>query len=150
MREAIALAKEGMDNDFGGPFGAVIVKGSDIVGRGYNRVTSGNDPTAHGEVVAIRDATKNLGTPWLEGCDLYTSCEPCPMCLGATMWAHINRLFYAGTEHDAAEIGFDDANFYQQMGFDFSKVQIEKEQLLHGEARKVMLEWLSKMDKQHY
>src|SRR5688572_2821497 len=106
ISEAIKLATEGVASDLGGPFGAVIVRDGKIVGRGSNRVTSANDPTAHAEIVAIRDACKNLGAFHLNGCDLYASCEPCPMCLAAVYWAHVDRLFYAACRDDAAKAGF--------------------------------------------
>eukprot|EP00211_Chloroparvula_japonica_P013968 CAMPEP_0119154610 /NCGR_PEP_ID=MMETSP1310-20130426/51034_1 /TAXON_ID=464262 /ORGANISM="Genus nov. species nov., Strain RCC2339" /LENGTH=136 /DNA_ID=CAMNT_0007147149 /DNA_START=104 /DNA_END=511 /DNA_ORIENTATION=+ len=115
MAMAIALSDEGMTSNAGGPFGAVVVKDGKVVGKGYNRVTSTNDPTAHGEVTAIRDACKNLGTFTLEGCVLYTSAEPCPMCLAAMYWARIARFVYGNTKHDAAAIGFDDAFFYKEL-----------------------------------
>ncbi|MDD5751472.1 MAG: nucleoside deaminase [Candidatus Peribacteraceae bacterium] len=112
---AIALAGQGMNGHHGGPFGAVVVKDGKIVGEGHNRVLSTVDPSAHGEVTAIRDATRNMANPWLEGCDLYTSCEPCPMCLATSLWARIRHVFYAATRDDAAEIGFDDAAFYEEL-----------------------------------
>ena len=115
MERAIALARWGMERGHGGPFGAVIVKGGDIVGEGHNRVLSMLDPSAHGEVTAIRDAARNLRNPWLEDCDLYTSCEPCPMCLATALWARIRNVFFAATRDDAAEIGFDDVAFYNEL-----------------------------------
>ena len=108
MREALSLAETGMRSGRGGPFGCVVVRKGEIVGRGHNRVTSTNDPTAHAEVVAIRDACANLETFQLEDCELYTSCEPCPMCLSAIYWARLKRVFYANTRKDAAKIQFDD------------------------------------------
>lgn len=149
MLRAIALSREGILARHGGPFGAVIVRQGKIVGQGYNCVIKLNDPTAHGEITAIRDAGKNVGNPWLEGCTLYTSCQPCPMCLGATMWSHINQIFYAATEEDAATIGFDDANFYKRMGFNYRNVQISMDQLLREEAVVVMQEWKA-MKGRHY
>lgn len=150
MREAIRLAKEGMDGDHGGPFGAVIVKDKQIIGSGYNRVIELSDPTAHAEVVAIRDAAATLQSPWLEDCDLYTSCQPCPMCLSSSLWAHIRKIFYAGTEADAASIGFDDAEFYRKMGFEFGNVSVDTVAMMRDEAAAVMKEWLEKMDRQQY
>ena len=111
MRQAIALSSRNIDNG-GGPFGAVIVKDGEIVARGVNRVTAENDPTAHAEVNAIREAARKLGTFDLSGCDIYTSCEPCPMCLSAIYWAHIDRIFYANTQYDAKAINFDDSFIY--------------------------------------
>src|SRR3954470_9019117 len=115
MREALSLAEAGMRSGRGGPFGCVVVRKGEIVGRGHNRVTSTNDPTAHAEVVAIRDACSNLGTFQLDGCTIYTSCEPCPMCLGAIYWARPAAIFYAGTQEDAAAAGFDDEHFYNEL-----------------------------------
>ncbi|EON78238.1 guanine deaminase [Lunatimonas lonarensis] len=115
MSAAIALAQYGMQHGQGGPFGCVIVKDGRIVGKGYNSVLSTNDPTAHAEVMAIRDACKSLGSFQLTGCDLYTSCEPCPMCLGAIYWARPDRVFYACTKEEAAEAGFDDAFIYKEL-----------------------------------
>jgi len=150
MREAIRLAKEGMDDNHGGPFGAIVVKNGEIIGKGFNQVTELCDSTAHAEVMAIKDAAKALANPHLDDCVLYTSCQPCPMCLAAIFWAQIHKIFYAGTEKDAAEIGFDDAEFYKKMGFAFEKVDIVKEQLLHSEAAAVMKEWLLKPDRKEY
>jgi guanine deaminase len=115
MREAIKLADEGMASGRGGPFGCVVVRRGAIIGRGNNRVTSTNDPTAHAEVVAIRDACANLETFQLTDCELYTSCEPCPMCLSAIYWARIPTVYYGNTRQDAADIGFDDDFIYQQV-----------------------------------
>jgi len=114
MREAISLGREGMKQN-GGPFGAIVVCGDKMVGRGYNQVTVSFDPTAHAEVVAIREACRSLGRFDLHGCELFTTCEPCPMCLAAIYWARIDRVFYACTRHDAAEIGFDDQFIYEQL-----------------------------------
>ena len=108
MSEAVKAALKGMSNNEGGPFGCVIVKDGEIIGRGNNKVTSTNDPTAHAEVTAIRDACKNLGSFQLDGCIVYTSCEPCPMCLGAIYWARPDKVYYGSNQEDAANIGFDD------------------------------------------
>jgi tRNA(Arg) A34 adenosine deaminase TadA len=150
MRRAIELAEEGMNGNFGGPFGAVVVRNGIIVSEGFNRVTSTPDPTAHGETVAIRKAAQELGVPWLEGCDLYTSCEPCPKCLGEALWAHIEKIYYAGTRADAAAIGFDDARFYEI--FDVKKDQriIHLHRMMRDEAWEVMQKWLTKKDKEEY
>src|SRR6266566_5551 len=121
MREAIRLSIEMMRCGKGGPFGAVVVKGNKIVGRGCNEVTSSNDPTAHAEIVALRDACKRLKTFQLLGCDLYTSCEPCPMCLSAIYWARLRRVFYANTRKDAAKILFDDDLLYREVGLPIAK-----------------------------
>ncbi len=109
MHEAILLSAKGIATGEGGPFGCVVVKGDEIVGRGNNKVTSQNDPTAHAEVVAIRDACKNLQSFQLNDCEIYTSCEPCPMCMGAIYWARPKKVYYANTRHDASAIGFDDS-----------------------------------------
>ena len=115
MREAIRLAEEGVRSNRGGPFGCVVVRQGQIVARGTNRVTSTNDPTAHAEVTAIREACRELGTFKLADCELFTSCEPCPMCLAAIYWAHIPQVYYANTRTDAAAIGFDDDFIYRQI-----------------------------------
>lgn len=115
LERAIALSKKGMESGEGGPFGCVIVKDGEIVGEGCNKVTSSNDPTAHAEVVAIREACKHLGTYQLSDCEIYTSCEPCPMCLGAIYWARPKRVVYANTRYDAAAIEFDDDLIYQEI-----------------------------------
>lgn len=115
MREAIRLACEAVVSLAGGPFGAVIARQGEVVGRGWNRVTSTNDPTAHAEVVAIREACRRLRTFRLDDCEIYASCEPCPMCLGAIYWARIGRIWYAADRRQAAEAGFDDARFYEQI-----------------------------------
>jgi len=112
---AVSLAREGMEKGMGGPFGCVIVKDGEVIGRGFNQVTSSNDPTAHAEVVAIRDACSRLGSYQLGGCDVYTSCEPCPMCLGALYWARPERVIYASNREDAADGGFDDAFIYREI-----------------------------------
>ncbi|MBQ7551165.1 MAG: nucleoside deaminase [Bacteroidales bacterium] len=115
MLEAIALSKLCLKSGKGGPFGAVVVKDGKIVGRGSNHVTINNDPTAHAEVMAIRDACKNLNTFQLTGCEIYTSCEPCPMCLGAIYWARPDRIYYAANKDDAADAGFDDSFIYEEI-----------------------------------
>jgi len=150
MREAIRLAKEGISNGLGGPFGAVIVKDGQIVGRGNNRVTSTNDPTAHAEVMAIRDACKNLNTFQLEGCTLYTSCEPCPMCLGAIYWARPRRIVYGCFDTDAAQAGFDDQFIYREIDKSRDQRSIPMQQLLRDEAWTVFEAWKSKEDRIHY
>src|SRR5882757_6482072 len=121
MREAIRLSIQMMRRGKGGPFGAIVVKGNKIVGRGSNRVTSGNDPTAHAEIVAIREACKKLKTFSLDGCDLYTSCEPCPMCLSAMYWARLRHVYYANTRKDAARIQFDDDFIYTEVSRPIAK-----------------------------
>ena len=126
MMEAIALSKKSLDTNSGGPFGCVIVKNNEIVGRGNNQVTATNDPTAHAEIVAIRDACKNLNTFQLEGCEIYTSCEPCPMCLGAIYWARPSIIYYGNTRDDAKVIGFDDSMIYDEVNTSIGDRIIQK------------------------
>ncbi len=114
MRLAIELARQGMESNAGGPFGSIVVKNGKVIGEGSNRVTSSNDPTAHAEIVAIRDACKNMGSFRLDDCSIYTSCEPCPMCLGAIYWARPANVFFACTREDAAAAGFDDDYLYDE------------------------------------
>ncbi len=150
MRQAIGLARRGMEANDGGPFGCVIVKDGKIVGRGNNRVTSTNDPTAHAEVVAIRDACSSLKTFQLDGCRIYTSCEPCPMCLGAIYWARPSAIFFAGTRIDAAEAGFDDDHIYSEISKPNDSRQFRMTNLLRDEANDVFREWKLKPDKTEY
>ena len=139
-----------MNGNEGGPFGAIVVKDGKIVGKGNNQVTSSNDPTAHAEVVAIRDACKNLNSFQLDDCVLYTSCEPCPMCLGAIYWARPNKVFYANTREDAAAIGFDDNFIYEEIKVSMDDRKIPFEQIGREEALRVFEEWQNKMDKLEY
>jgi tRNA(Arg) A34 adenosine deaminase TadA len=134
MREAIHLSIEKMQAGFGGPFGAVVVKDGQIIARGFNQVTTTHDPTCHAEVDAIRKACQALGTFQLEGCDLYTSCEPCPMCLGAIYWARPARVFYGNTKQDAAAVGFDDHFIYDEIDKPLGERSIPMKQLLPDEA----------------
>ena len=150
MQEAIALSKKGMDNNEGGPFGCIIVKGDEIVGRGNNKVSSANDPTAHAEVTAIRDACKNLNTFQLTDCEVYTSCEPCPMCLGAIYWARPKVVYYANNRQDAADIGFDDSMIYDEMNASLEERKIPILPLGRQEALNVFHQWKQKDDKTHY
>jgi len=138
MRRAIDLGRRGADAGHGGPFGAVIVKQGEIVGEGWNQVIAGNDPTAHGEIEAIRDACTRLGSFDLGGCDLYTSGEPCPMCLGAIYWARIERVFYGFSIQDAAEAGFDDRFIFEQLDLPRKKREIPATQVLGDEAAAVL------------
>lgn len=147
MREAIALSLRNMETNAGGPFGAVIVKNGEIVWRGWNQVTSTNDSTAHAEMVAIRDACKNLWTFQLDGCELYTSCEPCPMCLGAIYWARFDKVYYGNTEQDAADIDFDDKYIYDEFALPIDKRKLSMQQFLRDEAIKVFEKWAEKQDK---
>lgn len=150
MDRAIDLARIGMNQNHGGPFGCVIVKDGQIVGEGHNRVTTSNDPTAHAEVVAIRDACKHLGTFQLTGCDVYTSCEPCPMCLGALYWARPDRIFYAANRSDASEAGFDDSFIYDEISVPASERSIKTSSINRDKALKLFDEWDEKEDKLAY
>lgn len=149
MREAIKLSAESVRSG-GGPFGAVIVRNGEIIARGENRVTVCNDPTAHAEVSAIREAAARLGTYDLSGCEIYSSCEPCPMCLGAIYWARLDRLYYASTRADAANVGFDDAHIYEELPLDPSQRELPTESLLREEAQLVFEAWAKKADKKEY
>lgn len=149
MARAIELSRKNIDQN-GGPFGAVIVKDGKIVGEGANRVTSSNDPTAHAEVVAIRQACQNLNTFDLSGCEIYTSCEPCPMCLSAIYWAHLSKIYFANTKKDAAEIHFDDDFIYQEIPKSPADRKIPMKQMLRDEAWKVFELWEEKTDKTPY
>ena len=150
MREAIALSQRSIDSGKGGPFGAVVVKDGKIVGSGHNEVTSTNDPTAHAEVVAIRRACKTLQSFQLNGCELYTSCEPCPMCLGAIYWARPDRVYYANTQADAAAVGFDDQFIYDELEQPMSQRQIPMVQFLRNDAQKVFHAWVTHSNKIEY
>jgi guanine deaminase len=147
MREAIRLSLSKMRGNHGGPFGAVVVRDGKIVGRGWNQVTSTNDPTAHAEVVAIRNACKRLKRFHLDGCELYTSCEPCPMCLAAIYWSRIDSVYYANTREDAAGIQFDDAVIYREIKLPLARRKIPMKQLLRPEAQAVFKAWKTKLDK---
>lgn len=150
MRRAIELSRRNMQSGAGGPFGAVIVKNGKIVGEGWNKVTSINDPTAHAEVEAIRDACKNLGTFELKDCELYTSCEPCPMCLAATYWARIGAIYFGNTREDAAAVQFDDDFLYNEIVKPLDKRTVPIKPLLREEALTVFTEWTAKVDKIRY
>lgn len=149
MRKAIQLSIENVKNG-GGPFGAVIVKGNEIVATGVNRVTANCDPTAHAEVSAIREAARKLGTFDLSGCEIYTSCEPCPMCLGAIYWAHLDKMYYGNTKADAKEIGFDDSFIYDELELKPEDRKLHSENLLHNEAIRAFEAWNAKEDKVVY
>ena len=147
MREAIRLSIQMMRRGKGGPFGAVVVRNGKVVGRGSNQVTSTNDPTAHAEILAIREACKRLKTFQLEDCELYTSCEPCPMCLSAIYWARLGRVFYANTRQDAARIDFDDEFIYREVALPIGKRKLKIRQFLREEALAAFAEWQQKTDK---
>jgi len=150
IKAAIEAALKGMQNNEGGPFGCVIVKDGKIIGTGNNRVTSTNDPTAHAEVTAIREACKNLKTFQLTGCILYTSCEPCPMCLGAIYWARPDKVFYGCTKSDAAHIGFDDDFIYNEIELPIDKRTIPFEECYRALALEPFKVWEAKDDKIKY
>lgn len=141
MGEAIRLARQMMLEGHGGPFGAVIVKDGVIVSRGYNKVTSTNDPTAHAEIVAIRRACRKLNTFRLEGCQLFSSCEPCPMCLAALYWAGIEKIYYGATRQDAADIDFADNYIYEELRKGRSERSLPMEGFMRGEALQVFADW---------
>ncbi len=146
MNEAIALSRESVSCG-GGPFGTVIVKDGTVVGRGVNSVTKLNDPTAHGEIVAIREACSKLNSFRLDGCILYTSCEPCPMCLGAIYWSRVKEIYFANTREDAASIGFDDALIYDELSVPLRERRIAFLQIMREEALVVFDSWRTKEDK---
>lgn len=149
MRKAIALSLKNIENG-GGPFAAVIVKEGKIIATGANRVTANTDPTAHAEVNAIRKAAKKLGTFDLSGCEIYTSCEPCPMCLGAVYWAHLDKMYYGNTKADAKNIGFDDSFIYDEIGLKPENRRLQSLQLLPDEAIKAFESWVNTSDKIDY
>jgi guanine deaminase len=150
MHEAIRLSVEKMREGRGGPFGAVVAKDGQIISRGWNEVTTANDPTAHAEIMAIRDACRKLGTFRLDGCELYASCEPCPMCLSAIYWARVDRLFFAATRQDAAAAGFDDEFLYREIPLPFDQRKLTTHQLLREQALPAFAEWQAKPDKIPY
>ncbi|WP_416446730.1 nucleoside deaminase [Leeuwenhoekiella sp. A16] len=150
MRRAIALAEEGMDKGAGGPFGAIVVKDGKVIAEGYNKVTSTNDPTAHAEVTAIRSACEALKSFQLDGCVIYTSCEPCPMCLGAIYWARPDKVFYGANREDAAAIDFDDQFIYDEIAKDMDDRQIPFYKVLREEAVPVFTKWSQKEEKTEY
>ncbi len=149
MNEAIQMSQESVKNG-GGPFGAVIVKNGKLIAKASNKVTQENDPTAHAEVTAIRSAAKKLNTFNLSGCEIYTSCEPCPMCLGAIYWARLDKIYFANTKADAKDIGFDDSFIYKEIELSVDKRSIPNIQIMRHEALKVFKEWGEKEDKIEY
>jgi len=150
MKRAIRMAEKGMDTNAGGPFGCVIVKDNQIIAEGHNRVTSTNDPTAHAEVVAIRKACRKLKTFQLEDCIIYTSCEPCPMCLGAIYWARPKMVYFACTKKDAAKIDFDDQFIYEELEKKLEDRVIPFVRLLRKDALRIFTKWSNKSDKIDY
>ena len=150
MRHAVELSAKRMREGAGGPFGAVIVKDGKVIAEGWNKVTSTNDPTAHAEVSAIRSACAAIKNFSLAGCDIYTSCEPCPMCLAAIYWARLDRIFFANSREDAAEIGFDDALIYEEVAKPIDARLIPTFRVELPEARAVFAEWQAKPDKVEY
>ena len=150
MQEAINLSRKALSDNEGGPFGCVIVKGDRIIGRGHNMVTSSNDPTAHAEVVAIRDACKNIGSFQLDGCEIYCSCEPCPMCLGAIYWARPAVIYFANSRKDAADAGFDDSMIYKEIQASIEDRKIPVKIIGRQEAIQVFNDWKNKPDKTVY
>ena len=149
MLRAIVLSIESVKGG-GGPFGSVIVRDNKIISEGFNKVTSTNDPTAHGEIVAIREACKNLKVFNLSGCELYSTCEPCPMCLSSIYWAHIDKIYYANTRDDAQKIDFDDSLIYSELKKNIKKRKIPMVQMMRDEALKAFELWDKKTDKVKY
>ncbi len=149
MRRAIVLSIDNVKNG-GGPFGAVITKDGEVVATGVNRVTANNDPTAHAEVSAIRNAAKALGTFDLSGCEIYTSCEPCPMCLGAIYWARLDKIHFANNKTDAKNIGFDDSFIYDELALPREQRKLPSETMMHAEAMEAFSLWNVKPDKIEY
>jgi guanine deaminase len=150
MARAIELSIENVLSKQGGPFGAVIVKQGSVIAEGVNQVTATNDPTAHAEVVAIRRACQALGLFELNGCEIYTSCEPCPMCLGAIYWARLSRVYFGNLADDAAKIGFDDSAIYAEMALTFADREIPMIQIMHEEAKAAFKAWEEHPGKIHY
>jgi tRNA(Arg) A34 adenosine deaminase TadA len=150
MARAVALSKHGIETRAGGPFGAVIARAGEVVADGWNRVTSQNDPTAHAEVVAIREAAQSLGTHDLSGCILYTSCEPCPMCLSAAYWSRVDHVYYANTRADAAGIGFDDSELYDEVAKPIEARSLSITRLENDDAVSVMQKWAADPTNRRY
>lgn len=149
MREALTLARASV-HEGGGPFAALVVQGGKVVGRGTNRVTASKDPTAHAEVEAIRDACRTQDTFTLEGCVVYTTCEPCPMCLGALYWSRVDGVYFAGTRHDAAAAGFDDEHLYVELAAPLSERELPMTHLLGDEGRAPFEDWAKQPDRTPY
>lgn len=150
MARAIQLSVESVQSGLGGPFGALIVRESEVVAEAANRVTSSNDPTAHAEILAIRSACEKLGRFELKDCEIYTSCEPCPMCLGAIYWARLSRIYFANTAEDAAKIGFDDSFLYAELQQPRPQRRVPTTQMMREEALAAFREWADRPDKIFY
>ena len=150
MRAAIRLSIENIKNGNAGPFGTVIVKNGEIIASGVNKVTQSNDPTAHAEIVAIRNACEKMGSFQLDGCEIYCSCEPCPMCLGAIYWARPDRIYFANTKNDAADINFDDNFIYNELDLSTSQRKLPTIQLLRDEAQVAFIQWRESTEKIEY
>lgn len=150
MQDAIALSFTAMRENRGGPYGAVVVKDGEIIGRGMNEVTSLNDPTAHAEMTAIREACKTVGSWQLVGCELYTSCEPCPMCMAAAYWSRLDRVYFGNSKEDAAQFGFGSQRIYDQLSLPHGQRQLPMVPLMRSDAIKAFEEWASKADKKGY
>jgi guanine deaminase len=150
MREAIALSLGNVRSGSGGPFGALVLRNGEVIGRGVNLVTAGNDPTAHAEVLAIRAACQALRSFELPGCEMYSSCEPCPMCLGAIYWARLGRYYYANSRADAARAGFDDSRIYHEIALPPERRSVSGERVIVPEAANAFDEWLLSESKQSY
>lgn len=150
MREAIADSRQWKSRGYGGPFGALVVKDEEIIARGFNLVVNNHDPTAHAEIIAIRNACKILGTHSLSGCEIFASCEPCPMCMAAIYWARIDRVWFGCTHLDASSAGFDDSLIYREIGLPPKARELPMSQILREEALEVLEEWTSSADKIPY
>jgi len=150
MEKAVKLSIRHMRNGKGGPFGAVVVKNGEIIAEGYNQVSTANDPTAHAEIVAIREACRKLNSFQLTGCEIYTTCEPCPMCLGAIYWARPDKIYYSNTKSQAAAIGFDDGLIYSEINLPPESRKIPMERLIHQKAINAFNEWEEKKDRIDY
>jgi guanine deaminase len=150
MARAIQLSIDNVRSGKGGPFGAVVVKAGNVIAEGVNRVTASNDPTAHAEIIALREACRKLGVFQLKNCELYTSCEPCPMCLGAIYWAHVSRVYYGNVASDAAKIGFDDSMIYHEFKKPPAERGIPMVRMMHREALAAFQAWEEKPDKVQY
>ncbi|MGA7421119.1 MAG: nucleoside deaminase [Candidatus Sulfotelmatobacter sp.] len=150
MARAIQLSIDNVRSGRGGPFGAVVVKDGSIIAEGANQVTATNDPTAHAEMVAIREACRKLGAFELEACEIYTSCEPCPMCLGAIYWARLSRVYFANADADASRVGFDDSLIYRELALPYSQRKIPMIQMMREEALAAFREWENKSNKVEY